>query len=74
MEGPGRELAMVRGYLPPDIRQQMVRDPSGTQKALSLAGGVGSLLGGPVGGLLGKGLGALGGLFGGGNKGGGSYL
>lgn len=59
MEGPGRELAMVRGYLPPDIRQQMVRDPSGTQKALSLAGGVGSLLGGPVGGLLGKGLGKL---------------
>jgi len=71
MEGPGRELAMVRGYLPPDIRQQMVRDPSGTQKALSLAGGVGSLLGGPVGGLLGKGLGKL---FGGGNNGGGSYL
>jgi len=69
MEGPGRELAMVRGFLPPDIRQQMVRDPSGTQKALSLASGVGSLLGGPVGGLLGKGLGALGGLFGGGNKG-----
>jgi hypothetical protein len=59
MEGPGRELAMVRGFLPPDIRQQMVRDPSGTQKALSLAGGVGSLLGGPVGGLLGKGLGKL---------------
>jgi hypothetical protein len=68
LEGPGRELAMVRGFLPPDIRQQMVRDPSGTQKALSLASGVGSLLGGPVGGLLGKGLGALGGLFGGGNK------
>lgn len=66
MQGPGRELAFLQGYLPPDIEQQMVRDPSGTQKALSLAGGIGSILGGPVGGLLGKvGGSILGSLFGG---------
>lgn len=59
MQGPGRELAFLQGYLPPDVQQQMVRDPSGTQKALSLAGGIGSILGGPVGGLLGKGFSAL---------------
>ena len=69
MEGPGRELAMLRGFLPPEQRQQMVRDPSGTQKTLSTLGGIGSLLGGPVGGALGKvGSGLLGKLFGGGNK------
>ena len=66
MQGPGRELAFLQGYLPPDVQQQMVRDPSGTQKALSLAGGIGSILGGPVGGLLGRGFSAL---FGGGGKG-----
>ena len=66
MQGPGRELAFLQGYLPPDVQQQMVRDPSGTQKALSLAGGIGSILGGPVGGLLGKvGGSILGSLFGG---------
>ena len=65
MQGPGRELAFLQGYLPPDVQQQMVRDPSGTQKALSLAGGIGSILGGPVGGLLGRGFSAL---FGGGGK------
>jgi hypothetical protein len=59
MQGPGRELAFLQGYLPPDVQQQMVRDPSGTQKALSLAGGIGSILGGPVGGLLGRGFSAL---------------
>ena len=66
MQGPGRALAFLQGYLPPDVQQQMVRDPSGTQKALSLAGGIGSILGGPVGGLLGKvGGSILGSLFGG---------
>ena len=59
MQGPGRELAFLQGYLPPDVQQQMVRDPSGTQKALSLAGGIGSIFGGPVGGLLGRGFSAL---------------